>query len=94
MTWRTTSPPLYSGLAVKTFGHLLGTDKLSIKVGGTLFRVPKHHFIEQSEVFRDMFELPVADDTVPDGLTDEQPLRLEGVSEVDFRQLLRAMFPR
>jgi hypothetical protein len=40
-----------------------------------------------------MFELPVANDTVPDGLTDGKPLRLEGVSQVDFRQLLKVMFP-
>jgi len=66
---------------------------ITFRVGGILLRVPKHHFVEQSEVFRDMFELPVANDTVPDGLSDEQPLRLEGVSIADFRQLLRAMFP-
>jgi hypothetical protein len=65
-----------------------------VKVEGILFRVPRHHFIEQSEVFRDMFNLPVATDTVPDGLSDEQPLRLGGVKETDFRQLLRVMFPR
>jgi hypothetical protein len=67
---------------------------VAVEVEGTLFCVPRHHFIEQSEVFRDMFELPVATDTVPDGLSDEQPLQLEGVSEADFRQLLRLMFPR
>jgi len=62
-------------------------------VEGTLFRVPGHHFIQQSEVFRDMFELPVSNNTLPDGSSDEQPLRLEGVRKVDFKELLRAMFP-
>jgi hypothetical protein len=65
-----------------------------MKIEGTLFRVPRHHFIEQSEVFRDMFELPVASDTVPDGSSDEQPLELGGVSRTDFKQLLRVMFPK
>ena len=41
-----------------------------------------------------MFGLPIASGTVPDGLSDEQPLRLEGVSRADFVQLLRLMFPR
>jgi hypothetical protein len=65
-----------------------------VKVEGTLFCVPRHHFIEQSKVFCDMLELPVVTDKVPDGSSDGQPLRLEGVNEADFRELLRVMFPR
>jgi hypothetical protein len=37
--------------------------------------------------------LPVPSDTIPDGTSDEQPLRLEGVDKEDFHQLLRVMFP-
>ena len=40
-----------------------------------------------------MFRLPVASGAVPDGLSDEQPLLLEGVGRDDFTQLLRVMFP-
>jgi hypothetical protein len=53
-----------------TKAHISSTSR---KVEGTLFRVPKHHLTKQSEGFRDMFELPVATDTVPDGSSDEQP---------------------
>ena len=41
-----------------------------------------------------MFQLPVAEGVVPDGVGDEQPLFLDGVYREDFRQLLRVMFPR
>jgi hypothetical protein len=38
--------------------------------------------------------LPIPSGTVADGSSDEQPLRLEGVKQKDFVQLLRVMFPR
>ena len=41
-----------------------------------------------------MFKLPQNPDVVPDGLLNDQPLRLEGVKSDDFRQLLRVMYPR
>jgi hypothetical protein len=65
-----------------------------MQVENTLFRVPRHHFEQESEVFRDMFQLPIAEDTTPDGCSDEQPLRLDGILKQDFRQLLRVMFPK
>jgi hypothetical protein len=40
-----------------------------------------------------MFKLPIGEGMTPDGLTSEQPLRLEGITEADFTQLLRVMFP-
>ena len=61
---------------------------------GCLFNVPRGPFEQHSEVFRDMFELPVPENIVPDGSSDEHPLRLDGVMKNDFRQLLRVMFPR
>ena len=64
------------------------------KVEGELFRVPRYYFEEASPVFRDMFQLPVAEGVVPDGVGDEQPLFLHGVDREDFQQLLRVMFPR
>lgn len=41
-----------------------------------------------------MFKLPQNPDVVADGLSNDQPLRLDGVKSEDFRQLLRVMYPR
>ena len=64
-----------------------------LQVEDMLFRVPRRYFEQESEIFRTMFQLPVANDTAPDGSSNEQPLLLEGVNKEDFRQLLRVMFP-
>lgn len=64
-----------------------------MQVENTLFRVPRYYFEQESDVFRDMFQFPVAEGAVPDGCSDEQPLRLDGIKKEDFRQLLRVMFP-
>jgi hypothetical protein len=56
-----------------------------------LFKVPRHLFEENSAVFQDMFQLPVADGTVVDGATEDQPLCLHGVRKADFQWLLWAM---
>ena len=63
------------------------------QVEDTLFRVPRHHFEQQSEVFSAMFQLPVASGTVADGSSEHQPLQLPGVTKADFEHLLRLMFP-
>ena len=41
-----------------------------------------------------MFQMPIAQDGTADGLTKEQPIRLDGIKRDDFRQLLRIMYPR
>ena len=58
-----------------------------------MFRVPQFYLEKESEVFRDMFTLPIAQDAVADGCGDEQPLKLDGVMKDDFRQLLRVIVP-
>ena len=63
------------------------------KVEDVLYRVPRDHFERQSDVFRDLFQLPIPAGTLPDGSSDEQPLLLEGICKEDFKQLLRIMFP-
>ncbi|KAF8161479.1 hypothetical protein B0H34DRAFT_701115 [Crassisporium funariophilum] len=63
-------------------------------VEGYLFKVPTQQFTEESEVFQAMFTLPQDPDLKVDGQTDDQPLRLEGVKQDAFRQLLRVMYPR
>lgn len=65
-----------------------------IKVENRLFKVPARNFITESEVFETMFKLPQNPDVAADGLSNDQPLRLEGVKSDDFRQLLRVMYPR
>lgn len=40
-----------------------------------------------------MFDLPPGDKT-PDGLTDDQPLRLDGIDRVEFSRLLKYLYPR
>jgi hypothetical protein len=65
-----------------------------MQVEDTLFRVPRSYLEEESEVFREMYQLPIAENTTPDGCSDEQPLRLDGVKKEDFRQLLRVLIPR
>ncbi|KAK2467422.1 hypothetical protein APHAL10511_000657 [Amanita phalloides] len=58
-----------------------------------LFKVPRHVFLQQSQVFRDMFSLPVPQDTKPEGMNDDSPLILSGVRAIDFSRLLRYLFP-
>ncbi|KAF8627758.1 hypothetical protein AX17_006124 [Amanita inopinata Kibby_2008] len=59
-----------------------------------LFKAPKHLFIEQSEIFRNMFDTPVPEGApLPDGSTDARPLVLEGVRSVDFMLLLVCLYP-
>ena len=71
----------------------LDLSKYVFQVEDTLFRVPRHPFVRESAVFRAMFTLPVPKDTTPDGVNDDQPLRLDGVAKKDFEHLLSMMFP-
>lgn len=65
-----------------------------IQVENQLFKVPRRNFAEESEVFANMFKLPLPDgqDTDQDGSSDDRPLRLDGIQKTDFIQLLRVMF--
>jgi hypothetical protein len=62
------------------------------QVESTLFNVPKHVF-DESPIFQDMFSVPPGASQSVDGLSDQQPLRLEGVSLIDFRCLLNYLYP-
>jgi hypothetical protein len=66
------------------------------QVENQLFKVPRRNFAIESEIFSDMFQLPAPTDGTsppPDGLSDDRPLRLDGIKKSDFIQLLRVMFP-
>jgi hypothetical protein len=57
------------------------------------FKIPRALLLE-SPVFRQMFELPVADKTIADGSDDEHPLKLEGVKVEEFEFFVRAAMIR
>jgi len=73
--------------------HEFYFQDIILLVEDRLFKVPARNFITESEVFETMFKLPQNPDVIADGLSNNQPLRLEGVKSDDFRQLLRVMFP-
>ncbi|KAG9221266.1 hypothetical protein CCMSSC00406_0008899 [Pleurotus cornucopiae] len=68
-------------------------DFIIFQVGDRLFKVPRHKFVEESVIFRSMSDLPLGEKRA-DGLTDEQPLRLDGVEQADFRHFLKYLYPR
>ncbi|KAK0195926.1 hypothetical protein F5146DRAFT_923178, partial [Armillaria mellea] len=64
-------------------------------VENAFFKVPTHHFVTQSEVFADMLSLPqgpAAAAAAAEGQSKENPIVLP-VTELDFRRLLRALYP-
>ncbi|EAU91897.1 hypothetical protein CC1G_04664 [Coprinopsis cinerea okayama7 len=68
-------------------------DIVTFKVENEFFRVPSLYFMKESDFFKGMFQLPVAEGAVADGHSEDQPLLLEGVLAKDFNSLLRVMFP-
>ncbi|PFH47358.1 hypothetical protein AMATHDRAFT_67826 [Amanita thiersii Skay4041] len=62
-------------------------------VEGRLFKVPKHMFIQESQLFRTMLSLPVPNGTPADGSSDDHPLKLDGVKAADFTHILRCLYP-
>lgn len=82
--------------------HRSGQDDSPIggmmhQVENQLFRVPRRNFATQSDIFSDMFQLPLPEgdgaSPEPEGLTDDRPIRLDGISRSSFILLLRVMFP-
>jgi hypothetical protein len=59
-----------------------------MQVEATLFKVPRGYF-ENASVFRQTYLFGPEGKEVPDGHTDQQPLRLDGVDAAEFRCLLR-----
>ncbi|KAI5993147.1 hypothetical protein F5J12DRAFT_858835 [Pisolithus orientalis] len=58
------------------------------------FPLPKEPFERESTVFCDMFALPQGDGNSIEGLSDEMPIRLFGVSKEEFEELLKVLFNR
>ncbi|KAF5391754.1 hypothetical protein D9757_001731 [Collybiopsis confluens] len=61
-------------------------------VDGFLFRFQINILAAESDHFRAMMDLPV-DPSTEEGLVDRNPIRIDGVSKDDFRQLLRVLSP-
>ncbi|KIM36762.1 hypothetical protein M413DRAFT_77829 [Hebeloma cylindrosporum] len=64
------------------------------QVEDRLFKVPIRNFIQESEVFAAMFQLPQNPNSIVEGETDGKPIRLDGIRKEDFKQLLRVMYAR
>ena len=71
----------------------IASHSLCLEVEDQLFKVPRHLFVKLSPVFRDMFRSPVPGGAKADGLSDNQPLVLNGIEKKDFVQLLRCLYP-
>ncbi|KAJ7117490.1 hypothetical protein C8R44DRAFT_738389 [Mycena epipterygia] len=68
-------------------------ETITFKVEDRLFKVPRYHFEHNSEIFATTFTLPAASGGHVEGHSDENPLVLEGISSVDFRRLLKVLYP-
>ncbi|KAF7354223.1 hypothetical protein MVEN_01110100 [Mycena venus] len=66
-------------------------DSIIFQVEDRLFKVPRYHFERNSEIFASTFMLPVTGDV--EGSSDQNPVKLEGISSVDFERLLVVLYP-
>ncbi|KAG1726077.1 uncharacterized protein EDB91DRAFT_64371 [Suillus paluster] len=57
-----------------------------------LFRVPRNTLESQSDVFRDLFLLPVKADEA-EGRSDTNPIVLEGIQQEEFQSLMKVLYP-
>ncbi|KAG7449823.1 uncharacterized protein BT62DRAFT_871066, partial [Guyanagaster necrorhizus] len=62
-------------------------------VENRLFKIPSHYFVQHSEIFGTTFDLPQGSQS-PEGLSDELPLVLHGISAEDFGHLLEIVYPQ
>ncbi|KAJ2926569.1 hypothetical protein H1R20_g10529, partial [Candolleomyces eurysporus] len=64
------------------------------KIEETVFEVPRHRFIEHSEILADMFHLPQGGDkSSVEGKDEERPIVLEGYKAADFGALVKLLYP-
>ncbi|KAF7976423.1 hypothetical protein HWV62_6839 [Athelia sp. TMB] len=69
-------------------------DDITFKIEDVLFKVPQASF-EKAEPFYTMFGLPQNPQlaVASEGLSDDTPLRIEGVTADDFRAFMKALYP-
>ncbi|KAF9445060.1 hypothetical protein P691DRAFT_762826 [Macrolepiota fuliginosa MF-IS2] len=68
-------------------------ETTTVLLDNCLFKIPLYYFSRYSDVFSTAFTLPPPIDGMRGGQSDQNPIKLEGVSKDDFRGLLRAMYP-
>ncbi|KAJ7177236.1 hypothetical protein C8R43DRAFT_974563 [Mycena crocata] len=68
-------------------------ETVTFQVEDRLFKVPRYHFERNSEIFAATFSLPTGDTDEPEGLSDRNPIKLEGISSADFEHLLAVLYP-
>ncbi|KAI6140493.1 hypothetical protein BKA82DRAFT_164299 [Pisolithus tinctorius] len=73
-------------------------NTVTFSVQNCLFRVPWEPFQRESKSFCDKFSSPQGDGSevrsTLERLSDEKPIRLDGVQKSDFEQLLKVLFRR
>jgi len=52
-----------------------------------LFKIHRHFFVRESDVFRTMFSCPPGHETM-EGMTDDRPISLPGITGFEFKTLL------
>ncbi|KAJ3563769.1 hypothetical protein NP233_g8722 [Leucocoprinus birnbaumii] len=57
-----------------------------------LFKVHRHFLVQDSEVFRDLFSVPQGDGAEIEGMTNERPIHLPGVTAKAFTILLEEFY--
>ncbi|KAF9477888.1 hypothetical protein BDN70DRAFT_79759 [Pholiota conissans] len=57
-----------------------------------LFRVPTHLLVKESEILRDLFELPQGS-TNSEGTSADNPIILHDIKHEEFRSLLKILYP-
>ncbi|KAK0195933.1 hypothetical protein F5146DRAFT_1133376 [Armillaria mellea] len=67
-------------------------ENMVVQVEDTLFRFPKHHLMKKSEVFRSMLSMPQGK-SEPEGFSDDRPIKLWGISKIEFERLLQVIHP-
>ncbi|KAJ7192290.1 hypothetical protein GGX14DRAFT_480320 [Mycena pura] len=78
-------------MAKRDGNHYLET--ITFKVEDHLFKVPRYHFEQSSEIFATTFTLPPGDGNRTEGKSDKNPVVLEGITCIDFQRLLKVLYP-
>ncbi|PCH34241.1 hypothetical protein WOLCODRAFT_160719 [Wolfiporia cocos MD-104 SS10] len=63
-------------------------------VEDALYKVHCHFFKRHSSVFATMFSLPPGNGNSIEGLSDDHPIKLEGVRKIDFERMLSLFYPQ
>jgi len=90
------SAPLVAPAVIRHDEFYLTDEMTVFQVENRLFRVHRHFLAENSPVFRSMFSLPripsEASAAAVEGASDEDPIYLSGVTELEFETLLRFFY--